>query len=454
MEELVKRVKEGNTEAYSELVKSVHSELYGIAMSRLRNEADVQDAIQETIIIAYMNIAKLKDDSNFKSWIIKILINQCNKIHNKKKRNKNIEEKYIDNNDRIKDLDDNIDFENMIESLNKKEQEIFKLYYEDGYNIKEIARKLDVNENTVKTNLSRGKLKIKKHYKPASIFMFILCIILATSVIAVSIIGYIKSLFETKSVGKVNDGVLMAIENMDWYQKVDMDYIDLGDGYKLKIEYILLDEMNLYMVYDIESEKDISKFTDVSITDLQITNEKGDVICNRNNIFAEQYSKHVGDKTIENDKHHIKSLLYMYTESFPICKTLNISFSNINFSKKSIFTKNNYFTINTDVKINIELDYKFISREHTLYKSNDNIIEKAMITETGFYAIAEIDRFKTLNIYLVDENNIKHKCYYATLTTDSNSSELKYIIISDFKDVQTSKIKIIINEKESNLRKE
>lgn len=50
---------------------------------RTSNDEDVQDIIQETMIDAYKYIKKLKKPSKFKSWITKILINNCNKYYKK-----------------------------------------------------------------------------------------------------------------------------------------------------------------------------------------------------------------------------------------------------------------------------------------------------------------------------------------------------------------------------------
>ena len=47
-----------------------------IARTRLNNEEDIKEAVQETIIKSYSSIRKLKNSKFFKTWIIKILINE------------------------------------------------------------------------------------------------------------------------------------------------------------------------------------------------------------------------------------------------------------------------------------------------------------------------------------------------------------------------------------------
>lgn len=449
IEDLIEKAKNGDKEAYSELIASIQVDLYKIAKSRLKTVEDSQDAVQETIINAYLGIHKLKNNKTFKSWIIKILINECNHIYNKHKRNSEIDQKFISSSKTEEHFDDNLDFDNMIKSLNEKEKKIFKLHYEDGFSIKQVSNMLDINENTIKTALNRGKLKIKKSYKPATIFMFILCVLVATSVIAVSIISYIKGLFELNSIGADNSGVLMAIENSNWFQETNMDYIDLDNTYKVKLDYLLMDEMNLYLVFDITAEEDISKFTDVLLPDLKITDENNNVICDESNIFNEQYSKRMSAKLIENNENHIKALVYMYTDSFPISKTLDISFSKLSFLSKSIFGSRQFLDVSGNVNFKIELADKFINRNYTTYKSENPNIEKAIITETGFYAIIKSDTFITPGrSYLIDKANNSYTCYTDSINFNDNSYTLKYIVTSQFNNTDEHTLKLVVNNLE------
>ena len=445
MEELVVEAKHGNKEAYSELCKLVESDLLKLARSILKNEIDCQDVVQDTFIIAYMRLSKLKDNKKFQDWISQILINNCKRIYRK---NKHHYEELLENEHSypINDEDNvhsRIDFDRLIECLGKKDKEIFKLRYEDDLTIKEVSKIVDMNENTVKSRLWRGQKKMKKLHSKAGIFVFILCLVITAGVAAACIISYIKGLFKIDIASRNNDGVLMAIENLNWYQEVDMDYIDLGDGYKIKVEYLLMDEMNLYLVFDLQSEENISKYIDLAFPDLKILNENGDIICDRKNQYSPQYNEKLGDKTIEHGKHNIKSLFYMYTNSFPMSKTLDISFSEICLSKK-LNTKE---LTNIKAHFKIDLSDKFINRNCSIYISKESEIEKAIITETGFYAVLNSSNRELPQAMLLDIHGNLYKCYCTSFT----DTVLKYLITANFNNVETQTLKLILDNKEFEL---
>lgn len=84
MEELVEKAQKGDKEAFTILMLSLEKELYKIARTRLVNEDDIFDAIQETTIQAFKSIKKLKHTQYFKTWVIRTLINKSNDIYKEK----------------------------------------------------------------------------------------------------------------------------------------------------------------------------------------------------------------------------------------------------------------------------------------------------------------------------------------------------------------------------------
>ena len=172
MEELVLKAQHGEEKAFTDLILMIKHDLFKIAKMRLINEADIDDAIQETMIETFNSIRKLKDVKAFKPWVIKILINKCNRIYRKKKTNEIFFEDGIDNYlaqeaNNLTEAD--MDFYLLVKSLNYEERMIVTLYYLERYTIKEISQMLKINENTVKTKLARSKERLKNNLKEAII---------------------------------------------------------------------------------------------------------------------------------------------------------------------------------------------------------------------------------------------------------------------------------------------
>lgn len=450
IEDLVERAKAGDKEAFSELIDSVKHSLYTVARRKLSNEDDVQDVVQEAVIKAYLNIDRLKDNKRFKPWIERIVRNECNRLFDSRKTGLAKLNKFAlsTNTSTYTNDDSDINFDSLINSLDDKERKIFELHYKYGLSLKEISKKLNINENSIKTTLSRGKIKLRRTIKP-SLLMAILVICIASGVVAACVFSYIQELFKVNNGNMDNEGVLMAIEHLEWYQDPEMDYLDLGSGYSMKVDYLLMDEMNLYMVVDLKSENDISKFKNMYFPDLKITDENGNLICDENDLTSDSYSKKTTVQLIENDNFHIKALVYMYADSFPVSRKLNIEFSQLTLSKKSILGKNKLTSINANINYQIDLAEKFINRHSTAYVSSNEKLEKAIVTETGFYAIISNIGANINSIYLVDENKNSYDCYFSPI----DDNDFKYIFVSNFNNTECKNLKLVINDEEFELLK-
>ncbi len=152
------KASKGDKQAFVQLITENKLSLYRVAKGILKNEERVEDAIQNTILKAYENIEKLKKYEYFKTWIIRILINECKIIIKKEKRVIYLEENNIksDYKDKYKDLD----LERALNIIDEDLRELIVLYYFDDIPQKEIAKILNINEVTVRTRLLRGRKKL------------------------------------------------------------------------------------------------------------------------------------------------------------------------------------------------------------------------------------------------------------------------------------------------------
>src|ERR1700756_2455378 len=76
-QELIRRVREGDKEAFYGLVRPYERALLFAARSVLNNDADAEDAAQEAVLKAFMHIEKFRGESKFSTWLVQIAINEA-----------------------------------------------------------------------------------------------------------------------------------------------------------------------------------------------------------------------------------------------------------------------------------------------------------------------------------------------------------------------------------------
>ncbi|MBO5485936.1 MAG: sigma-70 family RNA polymerase sigma factor, partial [Eubacterium sp.] len=170
MDELVKKARQGDKKAFTELILLLKADLYKIAKTRIKNDEDIYDVIQETMIIAFNSIKKLKKIESFKPWIIKILINTSNSTYKKASKNKIISLEKVEAYSSLNCSDyDNVeailDFNFILKNFKYEDRIIIILFYVEKFTDKEIGKILKLKENTVKTRRARIKEKMKNILK-------------------------------------------------------------------------------------------------------------------------------------------------------------------------------------------------------------------------------------------------------------------------------------------------
>jgi RNA polymerase sigma-70 factor (ECF subfamily) len=74
---ILPRLRRGDEDAYADLLKHYETRVYSLARGLTRNEADAQDALQETFVSVFRNIHRFKGDSSLSTWIYRIAVNSA-----------------------------------------------------------------------------------------------------------------------------------------------------------------------------------------------------------------------------------------------------------------------------------------------------------------------------------------------------------------------------------------
>ena len=148
-----------NKSDFAEKVTAAEATLYHLSKSILRNDCDCADAVQETIITAYSKLHSLRDDRFFKTWLCRILINECYRMCSANKRVVPLED-YMEVEYPSEQRNDLGLFDAIME-LKTDLRQVIVLHYIEGFQTMEMAEILKIPEGTVKSRLSRARTELK-----------------------------------------------------------------------------------------------------------------------------------------------------------------------------------------------------------------------------------------------------------------------------------------------------
>lgn len=155
LEQEVIRAQAGDREAFIRLLREVESSLYTLARAIVKQDEDSADAIQETMLKAFKSLHTLRSPEYFKTWIIRILVNECNRIIKMRARTVAVAE-FPDLCAVTKDYE-NIDLREAIHRLDDTLRIVIVLHYLDDIPLKQVAEILDISEGAVKNRLHRAR---------------------------------------------------------------------------------------------------------------------------------------------------------------------------------------------------------------------------------------------------------------------------------------------------------
>ena len=137
--------------------------LFHVSFSILHNEQDCADAIQEAMLKAYENRHKLREIKYFKTWMVRIVINESHGILRRKKLFQTYDDAVQKDNTYLSNYikEEYIDLYRAIDHLGEKVKICVILYYLEDYSVAEIANVLKIPIGTVKSRLNHARKELK-----------------------------------------------------------------------------------------------------------------------------------------------------------------------------------------------------------------------------------------------------------------------------------------------------
>lgn len=170
-ETVIREVLQGDVNRYEVLIRKYNQQLYRVAKGILWEEELIEDVMQEAYIKAYQHLGQFMGRSGFRTWLTRILINEC--LQKKRKLKKTAGERIEDHllhavtattpenltmNSELKKL-----LEDAIAYLPEKYRVVFVLREIENMSITETSESLGITEGNVKARLSRGKEMLREY---------------------------------------------------------------------------------------------------------------------------------------------------------------------------------------------------------------------------------------------------------------------------------------------------
>lgn len=156
---------EFDNQRFDDLYQKYAGMIFRTSYNYLLNKDDAEDIVQEVFIKYFISNKIFNDDNHEKAWILTVTANLSkNVLRSKSRRNLEFDDtmKIIDNKIE-KAITEHLDLERTMEELAPNQRLAIYLFYYEQIPIKNIAKIMKSNENTVKSHLLRAKSKMKLH---------------------------------------------------------------------------------------------------------------------------------------------------------------------------------------------------------------------------------------------------------------------------------------------------
>ncbi len=175
-EEVVGRVRDGETALFEILMRRYNQRLYRVARSILGNDNEAEDVMQEAYVRAYAHLDQFAGRAKFSTWLTKIAVHEAFARLRRSGRLESMESETFPNGDHMNTLQSHTPdperqafdrelsaaLENAVESLPEIYRSVFMLRGIEEMSTEETAESLGLSEEAVKARLHRARALLRK----------------------------------------------------------------------------------------------------------------------------------------------------------------------------------------------------------------------------------------------------------------------------------------------------
>jgi RNA polymerase sigma-70 factor (ECF subfamily) len=176
---LITRAQQGDKEAIDDIFIQYSGLMLYTAYTIVRDRDTAEDAVQNALIQAWQHLPSLREPEAFRSWLMRIVVNQCISFKRRLARSTMIQRQSIseqetmlasqiaDHAKGIKERD--WDLALAIKQLPAKQRMVIALHYYRGMTVTEISQAMQISENTIKKRIQAALSNLRQLIKDVGI---------------------------------------------------------------------------------------------------------------------------------------------------------------------------------------------------------------------------------------------------------------------------------------------